>query len=238
MYPRSPRAARAFWLLPLPRGLKDLLEKLSLQCLGLWGARGEEQWLALPQFPLLGGAPVSAGLWMWISPAPSKGSWAGGSALVFGSVWPQLRGNKRGHRALINPSPGNVLQRPSCADDPAPSSPPEPLVPSALAPDWLWKSSPGGSVHIPGAQGDKRVPAEFQPPSRAGLVGSVAFSLLLPVDGPRVSSAGHRGASPAPALRVLSPGENKEQDKAVRARRAKGGRGGHLVSAVVFLRLC
>lgn len=106
MYPRSPRAARAFWLLPLPRGLKDLLEKLSLQCLGLWGARGEEQWLALPQFPLLGGAPVLAGLWMWISPAPSKGSWAGGSALVFGSVWPQLRSNKRGHHALINPSPG------------------------------------------------------------------------------------------------------------------------------------
>lgn len=51
--------------------------------------------MALPQFPLLGSAPVSALVLLtglWISPSPSKGSWAGGSALVFGSVWSPIKG--------------------------------------------------------------------------------------------------------------------------------------------------
>lgn len=83
---------------------------------------------------------------------------------------------------------------------------------------------------------DKQVPVEFQPLTWPGLVEGVAFSLLLPAGDLRVSSAGRRDACPALALHILSPRENTEQAKAVRVRRARGGRrGGYLVSADVFL---
>lgn len=84
---------------------------------------------------------------------------------------------------------------------------------------------------------DKQATLEFQPLTWAGLVGRVAFSLLLPAGDLGVSSAGRRGACPARALHILSPRENTEQAKAVRVRRARGGRrrGGYLVSAVVLI---
>lgn len=66
----------------------------------------------------------------------------------------------------------------------------------------------------------------------------VAFSPLLPLGDPRVSSAGHRMLVRPWTCTFFLQGKIKSRIKQLRVRRAKGGRRGYLVSAVVFLWLC
>lgn len=75
---------------------------------------------------------------------------------------------------------------------------------------------------------------EFQPPTWAGSGGKSGLFPAPASGDPRVASAGHSDACPALALHLLPPRENEEQEKAVRLRRAKGGRGGYLGFSLSF----